>query len=240
MREIPESEKYGGEGPPGLLDQVVGVFSEPVALFRRLHATPAWKGALGLTLLLSTLMTLVWGWRVDADALFRPAYQENLALSGGETERTIELLGKFLVPGSILLGLVSIFLGTLLFSALYWAIGKATAEKEPPTFVQALCATIVPNLVTLPYLLLLIFICLVKPIGGLTPEKVAPTSLGYFLEAGSAKFQMLFYKLDIFNAAAVIMAFLAGRHLLRLKVLGAAACAAAMALFLVIPVLLTQ
>ena len=138
----------------------------------------------------------------------------------------------------IALALIMLSLGTILFALLYWLIGKGTAEGEPPTFVQGLSAAVVPGLVMVPYLLLVSFICLVKPIGGLGLEKLSPTSLGYYLHVENPRLHSLLYRLDVFNVAVLVLTFLAARHLLRLKVLGAVACTVALALWIfVLPAL---
>jgi hypothetical protein len=75
-------------------------------------------------------------------------------------------------------------------------------------------------------MLLIAVICLVKPIGGLTPEKIAPTSLGFFIHPESVKLHALLYSLDLFYLAEIVLSFLAMRYLLRLKTGGAALCVA--------------
>jgi hypothetical protein len=83
---------------------------------------------------------------------------------------------------------------------------------------------VVPSLVKLPQMLLLTVICLVRPIGGLTPDKIAPTSLGYFLHVESLKLQALFYAMDLFYLAEAALIFFALRHILRMKTAGALIC----------------
>ena len=246
MNKKLETGAFPGPAPqagpvPSLLEQLTGVFSEPVVLFRRLHARPAWQGALLLTAVVAVLMTAVWAWKVDADSLFRAALGQGSSLSGEQLEQMLELQKKFIIPGAIALVLLFLALGTLLSAVLYWLIGTVTAQGEAPRFSQALAASVVPNLVTVPYLLLLTVICLVHPIGGATPEKLAPTSLGYFLAVDNARLQTLLYRLDFFNLALILLTFLAARHLLRLRGAGALACAAVPSLCSVIlPALLAR
>ena len=76
----------------------------------------------------------------------------------------------------------------------------------------------------LPQLLLLSIICLLRPIGGLTPDKIAPTSLGYFLHVESLKLQALFYCVDLFYLAEALLSYIALRHLVRMKTAGALLC----------------
>ena len=244
MTDLLTSEGLDGDGSgpqpgpvvvaPSLLDQVTGVFTEPVALFQRLRLAPVWKGALGLSMLLTLVMTLVWGLKVDVDAMLRPVLEQQAGLSPEQLDRIIEFQGKFLIPGGLIMVVLVMCLGTLLFAWLYWLIAKGTAEGEQPDFGRAVVVSVVPNLVVLPKLFLVILMCLVKPINGLTPEKITPTSLGYFLSVASPKLQALLYRLDIFTIAALVLLFLAARHTLRLKVAGAAACTALATLILVL------
>jgi hypothetical protein len=83
---------------------------------------------------------------------------------------------------------------------------------------------VVPGLVKLPLMLLIAVICLMRPIGGLTPDRIAPTSLGYFLHPESLRLQALFFGLELFRLAELALAFLALRHLVRMKTAGALIC----------------
>jgi len=228
----------GGPSPeavgPSLMDQVIGVFTDPKALFQRLHATPVWKGAFTISLLLSLAMTFIWGLKVDVDAMLRPILEQNPKIAPEQIDSIIALQSKFIIPGGLVMVVVFMSLGTLFFAWLYWLIGKFTAETVYPRFVQALSATVVSNLVGLPKLLLLILMCLVKPINGLTPEKITPTSLGYFVTLESPKVMAFLYRLDIFTVAAIVLMFLAARLTLRLKTSGAAACASVAVLILLV------
>jgi hypothetical protein len=64
-----------------------------------------------------------------------------------------------------------------------------------------------------------------RPIGGLTPDRIAPTSLGYFLHPESLRLQAFFFSVELFRLAEAALAFLALRHLVRMKTAGALICA---------------
>jgi len=66
MSEMAPSESlYGHEPPPlplkapHLWEQIVGIFTEPVALFKRLETTPVWGGALTLMTGLMVIFLLI-------------------------------------------------------------------------------------------------------------------------------------------------------------------------------------
>jgi hypothetical protein len=53
----PESPKPKA---PGLLDQIVGVFTSPVDLFQRLNKAPSWAWALGVATVAAVIVTVIW------------------------------------------------------------------------------------------------------------------------------------------------------------------------------------
>lgn len=216
--QAPQSPK---EPPPSLMDQLTGVFTDPVPLFKRLRANPQWVGALGVTLVLTLAMITVWALKVDVDALMRPVLEHNPKLSSEQVDRTIEMMQKFNLPISFIGGLLGVPVMALVAAFVFWLVGRYTAESEAPTFSQALSGSVVAGLVTVPRLLLITFMCAVKPIGGLAAEKIAPTSLGFFLQPEHPKLAMLLFRLDLFTLAYLVMIFLALRHTLRLKTSGA-------------------
>ena len=206
---------------PGLLDQLVGVFTAPVDLFRRLNQAPSWGWALGAVMVASLVITVIWGLKVDVDEMLRPILERNPQIQAAQIDMVIDMQKKFILPFGIL-GVLFITPAAMALVALfYWLIGKALPEAEAPSYLQALSAAIVPGLVKLPHMLLIAVICLVRPIGGLTPDKVAPTSLGYFLHVDSIKLQALYYALDLFYFTEAALAFLALRYLVRIKTAGA-------------------
>jgi len=209
---------------PGLIDQIVGVFTNPVELFQRLNKAPSWGWALGLLVIGSLIITVIWGLKVDVDEMLRPILERNPQVQAAQIDMIIEMQKKFILPFSIL-GVLFGFPAVMALVALfYWLIGKALPEDVAPSYLQALSAAVVPSLVKLPHMLLLLVICLVRPIGGLTPDKIAPTSLGYFIHVESLKLQAFFYSLDLFYAAELVLAYLALRYLVRMKTSGALIC----------------
>jgi hypothetical protein len=210
---------------PGLLDQIVGVFTSPVELFQRLNTAPAWGWALGLIIVTTLILTVIWGLKVDVDDMLRPTLEKNPQIASSQIDMIISFYKKFIVPLSLFTSLFFTAIFTFLTAFFYWLVGKNTAEGEPPSYRHALSAVTVPTLVRLPYMLLVGLICLVKAIGGLTPEKISPTSVGYYVQVESVKLHAFFYALDLFFLAEAVLLFLAARHTMRLKTSGAVACA---------------
>ena len=228
---VPMEKLYGEEPPPPpvpptLLEQVVGVFSEPVALFQRLAVTPVWKGALILMTALNVVVTMLWARKVDVDAMIRPILERDPRIPVDNYDTIIAMQGKMILPFALVGALLALGLISLIMALVYWAIGRGTAERQPPSFPQAFSATVVSGLVLLPKLLLLGIICTLKNIGGAKPDALSPTSLGFYVVPESLKLQSIFNNLDLFTAAALFVLFLAARHTLRLRTQGAAACVA--------------
>lgn len=210
--------------PPGLVDQLAGVFTAPVELFQRLNKAPSWGWALGAIIVASAVVAVIWGLKVDVDELMRPALERNPKIQVAQIDIVIDVYKKFILPA----GLVSaLFLTPAMLAVLglfYWLVGKALPQDAPPTYLQAFSAAVVPGLVKLPLVLLIAVICLMRPIGGLTPDRIAPTSLGYFVHPESLRLQALFFGLELFRLAELALAFLALRHLVRMKTAGALLC----------------
>ena len=209
---------------PSLLDQITGIFTGPVELFQRLNPAPSWGWALGVITLGALIVTVVWGLKVDVDEMIRPALERNPQIQASQIDMIIEMQKKFLLPFGILFALFGTAAVSALLALFYWLVGKGLHDGGAPTYSQAYSASVVPSLVKLPHFLLISIICLVRPIGGLTPEKIAPTSLGYFLHVESFKLHALLYSVDLFYLAEALLTFLALRYLVRLKTAGALLC----------------
>jgi hypothetical protein len=206
------------------MDQLVGVFTGPVELFRRLNKAPSWAWALGPMTAVALILTVIWGLKVDVDEMLRPVLERNPQIQASQIDMMVELQKKFLLPFGIVAALFGTGAVMALMGLFYWLVGKGLPEGEAPSYSQSLSAAAVPSLVKLPQFLLIGVICLVRPIGGLTPDKIAPTSLGYFLHVESLKLHAFLYSLDLFYLAEAVLAYLALRYLLRLKTAGALVC----------------
>jgi hypothetical protein len=209
---------------PGLSDQVLGVFTDPVGLFQRLAKAPSWGWALGVIILASLVLTVIWGLKVDVDEMLRPTLEKNPQIASSQIDLIIGFYRKFILPLSLFSTAFFTAVMSFLTAFFYWLVGKRSAEEAVPTYVQALSAVTVPSLVRLPAMLLIALICLLKPIGGLTPEKISPTSVGYYVQMESAKLHAFLYAIELFFIAEVVLLFLAVRHTMRLKTGGAIGC----------------
>jgi hypothetical protein len=224
--------------PPSLMDQIIGVFTEPEVLFRRLAVTPVWGGALALLTILNTVVAVIWARRVDVDAMFRPMLERNPKIPSESIDRVIEMQGKMILPFSILGGLLGLAIISLVVALIYWIVSTWSHEGQKPTYRQVFSGTVVAGLVNLPKFLLLGIICGLKNFGGAKPDQLSPTSLGFYLAPENLRLHAFFNALDLFSLASLFILYLAARYTMRLKVSGAAVCVAIMALLtFVLPVL---
>lgn len=229
-----ESESLYGENakaapkPPGMKlgDLFVGLFTEPVETFKKLQPAPVWIGALVVLILTSVVVAGVWGFKVDVDAMLRPGFEANPKMTPEAIDQALSFMGKFFPYIAIVQTLIIIPIAVFVMALLYWLIGKGTAESEPPSYVHALSAAVVPSLVMVPHSFLILVMAFIRPVGGLTPEKLTPSSVGFFVDVANPKLHALLYALDPFTIGSLVLGYFAFRHTLRLKTGGAIACTA--------------
>nr|WP_320131955.1 YIP1 family protein [uncultured Holophaga sp.] len=224
---IPALSPEGAPVPPrgpGLLQQLEGVFTGPVELFRRLHRTPVWLGATILMIMVNLVMVVAWSLKVDVEAMLRPVLEQNPQLSYAQIDQIIGFQSRLLIPMGLVGALVGIPLAFCVAALVRCLVGKGLAEGGRPSYRQAFSSVAVSSLVTLPYSILIFIMCLVRRVGGLRPEMLSPTSLGYYVHAESARLQGFFSQLDVFLIASYVMIYLSCRHTLRLKAGGAWLC----------------
>lgn len=212
MSDQPTPSIYGEEPSPaeqpkapGLFDQIIGVFTEPVSLFQKLNKAPSWAWAAGATAIMAIIVTIVWGLRVDMDAMLRPILEANPKIDSAQIDTIIEMQKKFIIPFGILGSLFGVPIVVAIIAFIYWLVGKATAEGPQPSYLQAMSAAAVPGLVMLPHSLAVLVMCFAREVGGATPDKLAPTSLGFFLHPENPKLLALLNFVDPFVIASFAM-----------------------------------
>jgi len=221
------NEKTEAKPPAlGLMDQFIGIFTEPVETFKKLNIAPSWVWALVVLILVNLVVVGVWGFKVDVDAMLRPGFEANPKMTQEQMDQTISFMEKFFPYIVILQTLILIPVAVFFMALIYWLIGKAASEGEPPSYIHALSATVVPSLVMLPHSFLILVMAFLRPVGGLSPEKLTPSSVGFFVAAANPKVHALLYILDPFTIGSFVLGFLAFRHTMRMKTGGALACTA--------------
>lgn len=223
----PEPGLYGSEenapqpAALGLGEMLSGIFTEPTTLFDRLRQRPTWGWAFALTMVAAILLTIVWSLRVDADALLRPILEADGRVPADQVDSIIAMQGKMMVVFGPIQALIMVSLLSAVIALVFWLVGKGFAEEGKPGFKLGWAAAVVTGLVTLPQTFCMVVMCLLKEVGGRTPEKMAPTGLGFFITVDNVKLQALLHALDPFTFAYFFLLFLAGRRMLRLSSKGA-------------------
>jgi hypothetical protein len=209
---------------PTLADQLLGIYTDPNPLFRRLAVTPSWGPALCVMIVFGWIMMTFWALKVDVDALQRPVLEQNAQLTASQIDQAIAVSSRFFLPMAIVSVVIRNLLAVLGLGLVFWLFAQATGHRTKPTFRHAVSAATVPNLIFVPYTLMVTVICMFKDVGARIPERLAPSGLAYYTRPEEPRLYALAAQIDPFVAAYFVMIFLALRHTLRLKAGEAAGC----------------
>jgi len=240
-----ESDAAGYEQsqPLSLVDQIYGVFSEPVELFNRLAKRPQWIGAMLLLTAFGLVFSIVWVARVDRIELITLQFERvQLQLSVDQLDRAIEMQAKLMPAFAVLGSLIGTPIVIFFTGLIYWAIGLISKEDANwrPTYFHGLAVASIPAVVTVPYMLLGTLIALLRPVGILRPDQLVPSSLAFWIQPDNPKLSILFGSLDLFLLAQYVMIYFAAKYALRTKTWGAALCVVLSVLGLCFRVLLAK
>ncbi len=230
---IPTTAEHPGHGvlrtsaqAPSLWQQMVGVFTAPTALFNRLAKAPRWGQAQWAVIVVAWLMIIAWGLKVDVDAFQRPILEQNSQLSANQINQTIAVSTRFILPMGIFSSSLRSLFSNLGMGMVFWLFALSTKEAKKPSFLHALSAATVPNLVLVPYTLMMGAVCMVRGVGSQIPERLAPSGLAYYLQPENPKLYGLLAQVDPFILAYFLLLYLGVRHTMRLQRGDAIACTA--------------
>jgi hypothetical protein len=211
------------EKPQGVLDQFVGIFTEPVAVFRRLRIAPSWVGALVLTILVALFATLTWAAKVDMEAAAKrqiDVVERFFPMPPAEVDKALEKAatqGKPFVSSSlnVVLGVPFVL---LIMSGILFAFSRFGGEAEDVTFKHAWAATTVHGLAMVPISLLAGIMCLLRNVGGAPSfASLAPTTLAFWIQPENPWLRGLLAVVDPFYFFSFVALYLAARYTMRLK-----------------------
>lgn len=211
---------------PTVWEQLGGVFTEPVKLFQRLADRPRWGQAFMMLICCAWFMMAFWAVKVDVDAVQRPILEQNGQLSASQIEQTIGLSSRFILPMTIFTVVVRNFSAIVGLGLVFWLFSLLVDRSRKASFLHALSASSVPNLILLPYMLMVSIVCMVRPIGGRIPERLAPSGLAYYLRPENPKLYGFLAQIDPFIIGYFVLLYLAVRHTMRMKTRDAALCTA--------------
>ncbi|MDR2696924.1 MAG: YIP1 family protein [Holophagales bacterium] len=251
MSNQPKQSLYGESDAGGdeqvkslsLADQISGVFSEPVELFKRLSKKPQWVGAMLLLTALALAFTIAWVARVDTLEFITLQFERaQLQLSVDQLDRAIEMQAKLMPAFTVLGSLIGTPIVIFFSGLIYWAVGLISKEdlQWTPTYFHGLVVASIPTLATVPYTLLGTLMALLKPVGTLRSDQLVPSSLGFWIQPDNPKLSILFSSLDLFLLIQYVMIYFAAKYALRAKTWGAVLCVILSLLTLCISVLLAK
>ncbi|MCM2249461.1 MAG: YIP1 family protein [Geothrix sp.] len=239
------SSLYGSEPEaprppaPGLVDQIVGVFTEPAQLFARLRTRPVWLPALLIAIGISLVAMLIWASKVDmAEATrhqmerMKDVFHVNIpdqamddAIAKAEGKRP-----WFSAVSTALLGTPFVY---LIVGLIVWGFAAMGTEEgeEPPTFAQAFSLTCVHYLATLPAMLLAGCIALLRPVGGHNIQQLMPTTLSFYLSPDSILAKGFVAMVDPLWIYSFVLIALGMRHTLKAKTWAIAGCLSLFGIF---------
>lgn len=226
----PDTSLYGHEPveasagvAPTLAEQVTGVLSDPVPLFKRLNQHPVWGMALTVSVLVSLVAVVIWALRVDADAMLRPMLERMPQLTGAQIDSAIEMQKRFLLPFGALGALFGKPIAALIVGLIAWGLGAGFREEgaPKPTFLHGLSFATVPGLVMAVHTFLSGLMAVLRPVGGSRLEHLSPTALGFYLTSESPRMTAVYHMTDLLILASLALSYLGMRHILRAKPLGA-------------------
>lgn len=235
-----ESESLFGstenrEAPPkpiGLMDQFIGVFTEPVETFKKLREAPSWVPALALTIVVSLVVMLLWAWHVDMAEVTRrqmemmkntfhlnipdSAMDDSIARQDGKHPWISAVLGP-------LLGTPIIY---LIVALIIWGFAYVGRQEEgdTPSFAQAFSVTVVHSLATLPSMFLAGAMALIQPVGGRNIQELMPTVLSFFVKPENGLLRGLFGLVDPLWIFSFVVLALGMKHALHAKGWAIGAC----------------
>lgn len=212
---------------PTVWEQLAGVYTEPVKLFQRLADRPRWGQALMVLICGAWFMMAFWAMKVDVDAVQRPILEQNGQLSASQMEQTIALSSRFILPMTVVSVVIRNFSAIVGLGLIFWLFSLIVSDRSnKPSFLQALSASSVPNLILLPYMLMVAVVCMVRPIGGKIPERLAPSGLAYYLRPENPKLYGFLAQIDPFIIGYFALLYFGVRYTMRMKTRDAALCTA--------------
>lgn len=224
-----EPELYGGgqapapAPPQSLVDQLLGIFTEPAEVFRRLRQSPAWVGAFVLLMAVGLAATLIWAHKVDQEALTRNNMQVvedvfHVPHNEAALQTQIDAIHgqPYLKSALGVVLVVPLFL--LIFSSVLFFFAKVGGEDDQVSFKHAWAVASVHNLGTVPIGVLAGLMCLLRPVGGAANYALLnPANPLFFFKPENPLLRGLLNLADPFYLFSFVLLFLACKYTLRMK-----------------------
>lgn len=224
---------------PSLMEQILGVFTEPKALFTRLRTRPSWIPALLAAIAVSLVAMLIWASKVDmAEATRHQMERTQEVFHVNIPDQAMDdAISKAEGKKPWLSAVSTSALGTpfvyLIVALIVWGCAAMGTEEgeESPSFGQAFSVTCVHYLSTLPAMLLAAIIALLRPVGGANIQALMPTSLSFYLRPEAASARGLVALADPLWLFSFFVLAIGMKHTLRAKTWAVALCLGIFAVF---------
>jgi hypothetical protein len=224
---------------PGLMDQIVGVFMEPKALFSNLRERPSWLPALLIAVVIGLFAMLVWASKVDMAEATRHQMERTKEVfhvnipDQAMDDAISKAEGKHPWVSAISTPVVVTPLVYLIVALIVWGCSAMGTESEeaPPTFGQAFSVTAVHYLVTLPSMLLAGLIALLRPVGGVNIQQLMPTTLSFYIQSESGMVRAMAALADPLWLLSFFVLAMGMRHTLKAKPWAVGLCLTIFAVF---------
>jgi Yip1 domain len=224
---------------PSLMDQFVGLLTEPTKLFQRLRQAPSWVPALILAIVIAVAASLIWAAKVDMAETARHQMETmketfHMKIPDSAIEDAVSRQeGKHPWVQSVLGPLIGTPIIYLLIALIVWGCARMGTEEneEPSSFLQALSVTSVHYLVTIPSMLLAGVMCLIQTVGYRNIQQMSPTVLSFFVKPESGLVRGLFALVDPLWIFSFVLLAIGMRHTLKAKTWAIGLCLGFFALF---------
>lgn len=197
-----------------LVARSIGLFTQP-ALELKESSRDSWQWALLVQMAISLVLVIVWSNKVDWQALMENAMQTNSKITPDMIDAIVTFQEKWGATFAILGVLLGTPIITFMTAALFWGIGRVSfITAEAPTYSQALVVTTYSGFALSPQALLALLFCLFKPIGGLSPENLSPTTMSFWVTPENIQLKTLLMYLDPFVIFSIVLVFLGSIHVM--------------------------
>ncbi len=204
-----------------IADRCINLFTEPTNELKDVRNDLSWSWAFWSQIIFGLVLVIAWSQRVDWLALTENAMLSRGGGFGGEgfsaegLERAVDFQEKWGMTFGIMGVLIGTPVATFLSAAVYWGIGRASfITPESPSYQHALVVASYSGFVLTPKTFLATLFCFIQPVGGLSPERLSPTTLSFWMDPENSKLKTLFLYIDPFSIFSLCIVYWGSIHVM--------------------------
>jgi hypothetical protein len=198
----------GEQARIGAFGRVFGALFNPGPTFEDIARKPSWIAPLALLIVLTLVLTYFLIPKVDWHGFFRQQMDTSLftkSLSDADKDTRAAAQAKYAPTLSYVFGPGIVILSVLFLALVYWLafnLFKGASLRFSTAF-GIICHAMVPIGIGT---ILTTVVVILKNVGDVTPEKMAASSLGFFLSSNAPRWQVSLGKsLDLFWIWSLIL-----------------------------------